>query len=99
MAAVAAALAVSAACGGGGDSETPSAVEGRVVALDYEAARLRRFTVRDESGEEHELVIADDVSYGFDLDHLREHRASGDPVRCTVEDRDGRLVALSIEDA
>ena len=52
-----------------------------------------------KQGDEHvEIAIADDVAYGFDLEHLREHLATGDPVRCTVELRGDRLYALSILD-
>jgi hypothetical protein len=39
------------------------------------------------------------VDYGFDLGHLHEHRASGDPVRCLLEEREGKLYALRIDDA
>lgn len=45
-----------------------------------------------------EVWIADDVQYGFDLEHLQEHEDSGDPVRCALEERDGRAYALSIAD-
>ena len=89
-------LAALAGCGG--NSDPPTLIEGRVVSLEYEDARLRSFTV-DAGGERHELYITRDVSYGFDLDHLRQHREDGAPVRCDVEERGGRLVALTIEDA
>jgi|RhiMetdeSRZDD1v2_1073273.scaffolds.fasta_scaffold612579_1 hypothetical protein len=45
-----------------------------------------------------ELAIADDVAFGFDLEHLREHLATGDPVSCTVELRGDTLYAVTILD-
>lgn len=91
--------ALLAACGGDGGSDAPAVVEGTIVSLEYSAGSLRSFTVRAPDGETREVFVADDVSYGFDLDHLREHRADAEPVRCDVEERDGKLVAITIEDA
>ncbi|MBD0348377.1 MAG: hypothetical protein ICV59_04420 [Thermoleophilia bacterium] len=96
-AALAAALATLAACGSDG-SDVPETVAGTIVSLEYEGGLLRSFTVRDGGGETHELFVDGDVSYGFDLDHLRQHRADGAPVRCDVERRNGELIALTIED-
>lgn len=99
-AALAGVLLALVACGSGEDERAAaSVVEGTIVSLEYDAGRLRSFTLTDVEGETHEISVADDVSYGFDLDHLREHRAAGEPVRCDVEERDGKLVALTIEDA
>lgn len=92
-------LAVAAGCGGDGGPDAPTVVEGTIVSLHDEAGSLRSFTVRAGDGQTHEVFVADDVSYGFDLEHLRQHRADGAPVRCDVEERDGRLVAVTIEDA
>ena len=36
--------------------------------------------------------------YGFPLQHLRDHQATGAPVRVLVEDRAGLLIAMSVED-
>ncbi|MFN2469563.1 MAG: hypothetical protein ABR583_00930 [Gaiellaceae bacterium] len=55
-------------------------------------------TVRTEGGKEYTLVTPDEIAYGFDLNHMEEHRINGDPVSCKVEERDGRLVALTIDD-
>lgn len=96
IAILAAALA---GCGGDGSSGPPEQVEGEIISLQYEAGALRSFTVRDLTGEIYELYIVRDVNYGFDLNHLREHRSTRDPVRCSVEERSGSLVALTIEDA
>ena len=99
-AAVAVAVLLLAVAGcGGGDSAEQVEVEGVIVEIERESGEVAAFTLRAEDGETHELAIADDVDYGFDLAHLEEHRAQRLPVRCTAERRDGRLVALTILDA
>ncbi len=104
---VVAALAASAGCGGSGESApaeltgevaAPDELTGEIVAIDGEGSEIRSFTLASE-GEEYEILIAPDVDYGFDLAHLHEHEAAGDPVHCRLEERDGDLYALSIEDA
>lgn len=80
-------------------TEAPSEVTG--VIVDIESASIEdidSFTVRS-GGESYEIFIADDVEYGFPLSHLNAHLQAGDPVRVMLEERDGRLVALSIDDA
>ena len=71
------------------------------IVLDVESRTLtdvRAFTLRSE-GEECEILIDPERSYGFPLPHLNEHKISADPVRVEVERRDGELVALSIDDS
>jgi hypothetical protein len=87
-----------AACGPQTDRSVTSEVEGLIVDTRSEDGRIRAFTVQSGS-ELVELWISDDVDYGFGLDHLEYHRAEGLPVRCTVEEREGRLYALVIRDA
>jgi hypothetical protein len=89
---------VLAGCGNDGGSDSPSVAVGAVVEIDRDAAGINGFTLTTDDGEV-EILIADDVDYGFDLEHLREHQATHDPVRCRLEEREGRLYALSIEDA
>ena len=79
--------------------QVPSEVTGVIVSIDPEEGEPEALTVRDEDDQSHEIEIADDIDYGFDLQHLHEHRTTADPVIITVEERDGRLVATSIEDA
>ena len=55
------------------------------------------FEVRSE-GENYEIFIDPEIDYGFRLGHLQAHRVSGDPVLVKLDDRDGKLFALSIED-
>ena len=62
------------------------------------AGDVTGFTLKAQD-ETYDVAIAEDVEYGFDLKHLNEHMATGDPVRCKLEERDGDLYALTIEDA
>ena len=91
-------LAFLAMSGCGGAAQAPSEVPGSIVELRGDGAEISAFTVESD-GRRLEVWIADDVEYGFDLEHLQEHADSGDPVRCALEERDGRLYALSIADA
>jgi hypothetical protein len=83
---------------GSGRGDAPDELTGLIVALDGEAGEITSFTL--EAGlEEYEIRIAPDVDYGFDLAHLREHQRDALPVRCELEEREGDLYALTIEDA
>ena len=85
------------ACGDASSPLPPSPVTGVIVEIHGEGSDIRSFTLA--SGDEtYEIRIADDVDYGFDLAHLREHQAAGEAVRCRVEDRGGAAYALTIED-
>lgn len=96
---------------GGDDPEEPSAAEPVAaedapdevtgVLLDVESKGVGEVTsfVLKEGDDTYEIFIADDVDYGFNLGHLNEHLTSGDPVRVPLEVRDGKLYALSIDDA
>jgi hypothetical protein len=92
-----------AACGGDDGEAAPREVPDEVtgVLLDVESQGVddvESFTLKD-GDETYEIFIADDVDYGFPLGHLSEHLSTGDPVRVPLEERDGRLYALSIDDA
>lgn len=99
-----------AACGGdddekgtGGDTvaaeDAPDEVTGVLLDLESEGVgEVTSFTLKD-GDDTYEIFIADDVDYGFDLGHLSEHLTSGDPVSVPLEVRDGKLYALSIDDA
>lgn len=93
------AVVLLAACGGNGGAEAPSEVTGVIILLDTdETGSIKGFSLRADA-ETYEIRIAEDVNYGFDLAHLNEHMTTGDPVRCRLEERDGDLYALTIEDA
>jgi hypothetical protein len=87
------------ACGGEDEADVPSELVGTIVEIQSsDDGTIASFTL--EAGEDvHTIHIAEDVEYGFDLAHLHEHRATGEPVRCVLEEREGRLYALEIVDA
>jgi len=76
--------------------QPPSEVVGVITAIEGDIGAI---SVVEDDGDEYSVAIADDVEYGFDLQHLREHEATGDPVHVRLEERGGHLVALSIDDA
>jgi hypothetical protein len=93
------------ACGGeDGDSvpadvaNAPDHVTGPILDVQSESlAEVTGFTLKD-GDQTYEIFIAEDVDYGFDLGHLREHLRTGDPVEVTLDVREGKLYALSVED-
>ena len=101
-----AALLGAAACGGDDGDEVPadvanapSSVTGAVLDVESESIQeVTGFTVKD-GDETYEVLIADDIDYGFDLGHLREHLRTGDPVTVTLDVREGKLYAVEILDA
>jgi len=89
-----------ASCGGTTDETPPAPTEvtGTIVFVDTVGSKVTGFSLRG-GGETYRVAIADDVDYGFALRHLEEHAATGDPVRCRLEERDGQLYALRVDDA
>ena len=98
--AVASAFLVVASCGGSADETPPAPTEvtGTIEFVDTVGSKVTGFSLRG-GGETYRVAIADDVDYGFELRHLEEHAATGDPVRCRLEERDGQLYALRVDDA
>jgi hypothetical protein len=96
-----AALALAAGATGCGESQQPipPTAVGVITEIDGEGSAVTSFTLETQDDGTFEVFIAEDVDYGFDLAHLHEHETTGDPVRCTLEDRDGRAYALAIVDA
>ena len=91
-------VALAGGCGGAGDGpDAPTVVEGTIVSLEHDAGTIRSFTVRGADRETHELFPADEVAYGLVLNHPRQNRAVGAPVRSYVESLDGRLVAPTLQ--
>ena len=86
------------ACGSDEESTAPPVVTGLIVEVRGEGRDIESFTL-DVGGRSYEIRIAPDVDYGFDLAHLREHERDEVPVRVRVEERDGELYALRIDDA
>ena len=91
-------VAGAASCGESRDP-VPSTTVGVITAIEGEGSEVMSFTLETDDDGTFEVFIAADVDYGFDLAHLREHETTGDPVRCRLEERDGRAYALEIVDA
>ncbi len=92
-------VTLAASCGGEEEREpAPRVVTGMIVAVGGTGSDVPSFTV-EARGRSYEILTASDVEYGFDLAHLREHERMSEPVRVRLEERDGRLYALRIDDA
>jgi len=98
---VALALALAGACGNGSGEEPvppPSRVEGLITEITPSEGEPESFVVETQEDGSFEVLITEDVDYGFDLAHLREHMDGELPVRVRLEERDVGAVALQIED-
>lgn len=89
--------------GGGGEpvaaEDAPDEVTGVLLDVESEGVgEITSFTLK-EGDDTYEIFIAEDVDYGFNLGHLNEHLTTGDPVHVPLEVRDGKLYAVSIDDA
>lgn len=84
--------------GGNKPIDPPSQAEGLITEIRPEEGGPQSFVLETETDGTLEVIIADDVDYGFDLHHLHEHMDGDLPVRVELEERDGQAVALSIED-
>jgi hypothetical protein len=81
------------------EPEVPPSVTGLITSIDRsDRGGITGFTVEAE-GERYDIRIDPGRDYGFDLEHLEEHRAQSDPVRVTIEERDGQAYAFEILDA
>lgn len=93
-------LVVAVACG---SPSEPAPAPGQVTGLITSIGRgddgaIESFTVEQE-GQTYDIRIDPTRDYGFDLEHLAEHRADRLPVRVTLQDRNGALYAVAILDA
>ncbi|HVM11167.1 MAG TPA: hypothetical protein VM638_01645 [Actinomycetota bacterium] len=79
-------------------ADLPQPLEGKVIEVRREGADIAGFTVSGDDVEE-EILIDREHDYGFDLNHLEEHRRTGDPVRVRWAQRGDRAYAVTIEDA
>lgn len=59
---------------------------------------VESFELRSE-GETYEILIDQSREYGFPLGHLNDHLQGADPVRVDIEEKDGAIYAVTIEDA
>jgi len=96
------ALALAGACGNGSAEEPvppPSRAEGLITEITPSAGEPEIFVLETRGDGSLEVLIAEDVDYGFDLEHLREHMDEDLPVIVELEERDGKTYATTIEDA
>lgn len=78
----------------------PDAVTGLITSIDRDGTdRITRLTVEDRTLGDVRVYIDHERDYGFDLEHLEEHRIQGDPVRVTLKEDCGRLYATEVLDA
>lgn len=88
-------LLLTAACGGAADKETVTGIVTEVESTGLN--EVESFELK--SGDEVRTILIDDsVDYGFPLGHLEEHRVGALPVEVEIEERDGRLYAVTIVD-
>ena len=92
-------LVAVAGCGDDASGPGSGSVTGLVTTIDSAGFDdVDSFTVRAE-GETFTFQIDPEVEYGFPLGHLQSHLTNAEPVVVEYEDRDGELIAQSIEDA
>lgn len=90
-------LLLAAACAS--EPEVPAEVTGLITAVERnDRGTITAFTV-DAEGEAYDIRIDPGRDYGFDLEHLEEHRAQELPVRVTIEQRGDDAFAVEILDA
>ena len=95
-----------AACGGDDpevgsfdEGQPPTEVTGVIVSIDsQELGEVESFDLK-EGDTIHTLYIDPTIEYPFPLGHLHEHLETAQAVKCEVEERDGKLYALTIDDA
>ena len=63
-----------------------------ITEISRAGGRIDAITIRSDE-ETHRVELDPAIDYGFDVEHLEEHRATGDPVRCSVARRGDALVA------
>ena len=94
--------AVAGACGSEPEEQprepVPPRVVGLIVDLEMEGGAVRSFVLEAE-GERYDVLIDQEIDYGFDLQHLREHQRLDQPVDVKLEQRGGALYATEILDA
>lgn len=81
------------------EAPAPDRIVGLITEVDpVDGHAPESFTIEEENGDTHAVEIDPDHDYGFNLHHVYEHFEKELPVDVAVEERDGALVATSIED-
>jgi hypothetical protein len=91
-------LLIPAACGSP-EEPVPERVTGLIVEIGREAGRIDSITVETREERRFDIAIDPNRDYGFDLEHLEEHRLQQLPVAVRIEERGGTLYATEILDA
>lgn len=90
-------LLLAAACAS--ELDFPAEVTGLITAVERnDRGTITAITV-DADGGAYDIRIDPGRDYGFDLEHLEEHRAQELPVRVTIEQRGDDAFAVEILDA
>jgi hypothetical protein len=76
----------------------PSQVTGLITETSYEGEQMTSFVVESREGPV-EILIDPERDYGFNLQHLEQHRSQELPVQVPVESKDGGLYAVDVLDA
>lgn len=91
-------LVAAVACGGSEPAPPPERVTGLITEIGRgNDGPIESFMVQEE-GRTFRIRIDPRRDYGFDLEHLEEHRASELPVLVRLEQRNGGLYAVEILD-
>lgn len=82
------------------EPEAPESLTGVVVDITEGEGfgAVEAFKLRAE-GQNYEILIVPDREYDFPLAHLNDHLQGADPVKVKLEERNGALYALTIEDS
>lgn len=81
------------------DPGAPEVVSGVILEIDSEGlGEVNSFKVKD-GDDTYTILIDPEREYPFNLGHLHEHLQNAEPVVVELEDRDGSLYAVTIEDA
>jgi hypothetical protein len=97
--ALATVLVLSAACGDARPANAPQRVTGLITEVRRDEGRIASFTVETTEDRRYDISIDQNRDYGFDLEHLEEHREQRLPVLVRIDERDGMLYAAEILDA
>jgi hypothetical protein len=97
--ALAAMLLVSVACADARPEDPPGKVTGLIVELQRDEGRIASFILETSDDRRYEVAIDPERDYGFELEHLEEHRLQQLPVEVRIDEREGALYATEILDA
>jgi hypothetical protein len=88
------------ACGSSGDGDEPPAeLTGVILEISSEGFNeVTSFKLKvDETL--YDIYVDPEVTYSFPLSHLNTHFQTSEPVTVELDERDGLLYALTIDDA